>query len=288
MYSVSVSIVDTLVWRVESEDDRAGVVGEVNSADKDVGDSRMAVILESARDGLSGLLVGGVVRVGDVFKLVIDVGDNDPKVGTVEPFTAPVSETIVVRVVPSITTVVVNRAQFGGVRIPDAAEPDNIEVTVVPLVEIVSDSNTPVAGEEGEVKGDDQTVAVELPDGGGQRVEAEAELSKLWSVVIVLESRSVPVLGSGLGLGTSPEVVGVAAEESHALLLIRLPHVDEPERSTLVLDVRSPIGEDPAVLGVTENDQSEGVPVSRPFVGVLVLIEVLVPFSIDDALSKGS
>lgn len=80
------------------------------------------------------------------------------------------------------------------------------------LVEIVSDANTPVAGEEGEVTGDDQTVAVELPDGGGQRVEIEAELSRLWFVVVVL-SRSALVLGSGLGLDTSPEEVSIVAEE---------------------------------------------------------------------------
>lgn len=86
-----------------------------------VGDSRLAVILERVREGLSWLPVDGVVCVGDVFKSVIDVGDNDPKVGVSEPFTAPLSEMIFVRVVPSITTVVVNRAQFGGVRIPDAA-----------------------------------------------------------------------------------------------------------------------------------------------------------------------
>ncbi|CAG9940811.1 unnamed protein product [Clonostachys rosea f. rosea IK726] len=178
----------------------------------DVGDSRLAVNLESAREGLSWLPVDGVVCVGDGFKSVLNVGDNDPKVGVAEPFTAPVSEMIVVRVVPSITTVVVNRAQFGGVRIPDAAEPDKIEVTVVLLVEIVSDANTPVAGEEGEVNGDDQTVAVELPDGGGQRVEIEAELSRLWFVVVVL-SRSALVLGSGLGLDSSPEEAGVVAEE---------------------------------------------------------------------------
>uniref|UniRef100_A0A8H7TS57 Uncharacterized protein n=1 Tax=Bionectria ochroleuca TaxID=29856 RepID=A0A8H7TS57_BIOOC len=178
----------------------------------DVGDSRLAVNLESAREGLSWLPVDGVVCVGDGFESVLNVGDNDPKVGVAEPFTAPVSEMIVVRVVPSITTVVVNRAQFGGVRIPDAAEPDKIEVTVVLLVEIVSDANTPVAGEEGEVNGDDQTVAVELPDGGGQRVEIEAELSRLWFVVVVL-SRSALVLGSGLGLDSSPEEAGVVAEE---------------------------------------------------------------------------
>ncbi|CAG9995763.1 unnamed protein product [Clonostachys byssicola] len=114
---------------------------------------------------------------------------------------------IVVKVVPSTTTVV-----FGGVRIPDAAEPDNSDVTVVLLVGVVSDANTPVAGEEGEEKGGDQTVAVELPDGGGQRVEIEAELSRLWFVVVVL-SRFALVLGSGLGLDISPEEMVVVAEE---------------------------------------------------------------------------
>ncbi|CAH0016818.1 unnamed protein product [Clonostachys rhizophaga] len=223
----------------------------------DVGDSRLAVILESAREGLSGLPVD-------------------------------VSEMIVVRVVPSMTTVVVNKAQFGGVRIPDAAEPDKIEVTVVLLIEVVSDANTSVVGEEGEAKDDDRTVVVELPDGGGQRVEIEAELSRLWFVVVMLESRSILVLGSGFGLDTSPEVVGVAAEERHALLLTEIAHVVESERSVLVLDVRSAIGADRVVLGVAENVQSEGVLVSRPFVGVLVLREVFVWLSSDDSLSKGS
>ncbi|VUC32349.1 unnamed protein product [Clonostachys rosea] len=286
--SVSVPLVDSPVLGVLSEDGCAGVVGEVIGANTDVGDSRLAVILERFCEGLSGIPVDGVVYVGDGLKPVIIVGDDDPKIGVVEPFTASVIEMTVVRVVPSITIVVVNRAQFGGVRIPDPTEPDKTEVTVVLLVEMVSDANIPVAGEDGEAKGDDQTIEVELPDGVGQRVESKDELLKLWSVAVVFELWAEPVLGSGLGLDVSPEVMSVAAEDRHALLLIEIVLVNEEKPSTLVLDIRPSTDEDPAVLGVTENDESRGVPVSRPFVGVLALIEVLMELSIDVAVLIGS